>query len=143
MKMENGNGVAGQWAAIEAFIVEDIFGASDEDILAEAIEDGIDPAAKAAELRAKALSTLREAKRGRLAMEREAYEKDKSSPPPSKARPPIEEIKSLVQRLISSGAPNGLSLAFRKGQKLSDSDWEGLWDDMIEKGLIDDGSPGD
>ena len=31
-----------------------------------------------------------------------------------------------------------ISLAFRKGQAMSDADWESLWDDMVESGLIGD-----
>lgn len=143
MKETKGMGVGEQFAIIGKMMAEDILAASDEEILSEAREDGIDPTTKASELRVMALAKIKQAKRERLALDRQGYEKAKQAPQQSKARPPLEEIKRLVQGLIQSGASTGLSLAFRKGQSLSDSDWEGLWDDMVEKGLIDDGKQGD
>lgn len=143
MKEAKAKGAEEQWAALERLMAEDIFSASAEEILAEAREDGIDPAAKASELRNSALAKIRQAKRERLASDRHGYEGAKRTPSQPRARPPVEEIARRIQGLIRSGASNGLSLAFRKGQKLSDSDWEGLWDDMVEKGLIDDGERGD
>lgn len=130
-------------AAMAGLATQDIFLASDEDILAEAVEDGIDPINKAAELRSSALARIRIAKRDRLAKARESYDGRGSTPKAAGPRPSVAEIKKLVQRLIQSGASNDLALAFRKGEKLSDSDWEGLWDDLLEMGLVDDERPSD
>jgi hypothetical protein len=133
--------VAGtQMAAIAEMIMNDVLATSDEAILAEAVEDGLDPAAKASELRSSALARIRQAKRERLTRARESYEK-KSQALTASTRPPLTEIKRRIQRAIQGGGANGLSLAFRNGQTLSDSDWEGLWDDMEEMGLLDDGKP--
>lgn len=134
-------GVGRRMAAIAELAKEDLLLTSDEAILAEAVEDGVDPASKAAELRVSALAKIRLAKRERLARARESYGRAGTVANASKSRPSIEEIKRLVQRVIQNGAANGLAVAFRKGEKLSNSDWEGLWDDMTEMGLIDDGKP--
>jgi len=129
-----------QMAAIAEMIMNDVLATSDEAILAEAVEDGLDPAAKASELRSSALARIRQAKRERLTRARESYEK-KSQVLTASTRPPLTEIKRRIQRAIQDGVANRLSLAFRNGQTLSDSDWEGLWDDMEEMGILDDGEP--
>jgi len=131
-----------QMAAIAEMIMNDVLATSDEAILAEAVEDGLDPAAKASELRSSALARIRQAKRERLTRARESYEK-KSQVLTASTRPPLTEIKRRIQRAIQDGVANRLSLAFRNGQTLSDSDWEGLWDDMEEMGILDDGEPRD
>jgi DNA anti-recombination protein RmuC len=135
--------VAGtQMAVIAEMIMNDVLATSDEAILAETVEDGLDPAAKASELRSSALARIRQAKRERLTRARESYEK-KSQVLTASTRPPLTEIKRRIQRAIQDGVANRLSLAFRNGQTLSDSDWEGLWDDMEEMGILDDGEPRD
>lgn len=139
MKGSKAKGAGELWAALGLIMAEDILSASDEDILAEAVEDGIDPAAKASELRESALVKLRQAKRERLVSARAGYEAARQAANRAKSRPPVAEIIRRIQGLIKGGSSNELSLAFRKGQKMSDSDWEGLWDDLVEKGLIDDG----
>lgn len=138
MKEEKGMGAGTQMAALERLISEDLLAMSDEDLLKEAIEDGIDPAAKAAELRSSALAKINQAKREKLAAARRGYNASLRESPAAKARPALEEIKRQIQSLIRGGASSGLSLAFRKGETMSDADWESLWDDMVENGLIGD-----
>jgi hypothetical protein len=138
MKEEKGMGAGAQMAALERLISEDLLAMSDEDLLKEAIEDGIDPAAKASEPRSSALAKINQAKRERLAAARRSYDASLWESPVAKARPALEEIKRQIQSLIRGGASNGLSLAFRKGETMSDADWESLWDDMVESGLIGD-----
>lgn len=136
--MKEANGIAAaQMVAIERLIAEDLLATSEEDILKEAIEDGVDPSAKASELRAAALAKINQAKREKLAAARREYDAAKHAAPP-KLRPALDEIKRQIQALIQQGTPSGLSLAFRKGQAMSDTDWESLWDDMVESGLIRD-----
>ena len=141
--MSREKAVAGpQMAVISEMIMNDVLATSDEAILAETVDDGLDPAAKASELRSSALARIRQAKRERLTRARESYEK-KSQVLTASTRPPLTEIKRRIQRAIQDGVANRLSLAFRNGQTLSDSDWEGLWDDMEEMGILDDGEPRD
>lgn len=138
MKEAKGMGAGTQMAAIERLISEDLLAMSDEELLKEAIEEGIDPAAKATALRSSALAKINQAKREKLAEARRGYEASLMESPISKARPALDEIKRQIQALIRGGASNGLSLAFRKGETMSDADWESLWDDMVESGLIGD-----
>lgn len=129
-------GAGAQMAAIERLMSVDLLAITDEDLLKEAIEDGIDPSAKASELRASALAKINLAKREKLAVARRGYEASMKASPTARARPTLDEMKHQIQALIQRAASNGLSLAFRKGQAMSDADWESLWDDMVESGLI-------
>jgi hypothetical protein len=138
MKEAKGMGAVAQMAAIERLISEDLLAMSDEELLKEAIEEGIDPAAKASALRSSALAKINQAKREKLAEARRGYEASLRESPTTMARPSLNEIKRQIQDLIRGGASNGLSLAFRKGEAMSDADWESLWDDMVESGLIGD-----
>lgn len=138
MKEAKGIGVGAQMAAIEQLISEDLLAMRNEDLLKEAIEDGINPAAKASELRSSALAKINQARREKLAAARRGYDASLRESPVAKARPTLEEIKRQIQALLRGDASNGLSLAFRKGETMSDADWESLWDDMVESGLIGD-----
>lgn len=138
MKEAKGMGAGTRMAALERLISEELLTMSDEDLLKEAIEDGVDPAAKAFELRSSALAKINQAKREKLAAARRGYEASIKESQIAKARPPLEEIKRQIQALIRGSASNGLSLAFRKGETMSDADWESLWDDMVESALIGD-----
>lgn len=138
MKEAKGTGAGAQMEAIERLVSEDLLAISDEELLKEAIEDGINPAAVAAGLRTSALAKINQAKRERLAAARRGYEAARKAAPEAKRRPALDEIKRQIQSVIQRGSTNGLSLAFRKGQAMSDADWESLWDDMAESGLIGD-----
>ena len=138
MNEAKGMGAGARMTALERLISEDLLAMSDEELLKEAIEDGVDPAAIAFELRSSALVRINQAKRERLAAARRGYEASIKESQIAKARPSLDEIKLQIQALIRGGASNGLSLAFRKGEAMSDVDWESLWDDMVESGLIGD-----
>jgi hypothetical protein len=138
MKDQKGMGAGAQMAAIEQLVSEDLLAMSDEELLKEAVEDGIDPAVKASELRSSTLAKINQAKREKLTAARHSYEASLRESPISKARPALDEIKRQIQALIRGGASNGFSLAFRKGETMSDADWESLWDEMVESGLIGD-----
>lgn len=138
MNEAKGMGAGARMTALERLISEDLLAMSDEELLKEAIEDGVDPAAIAFELRSSALARINQAKRERLAAARRGYEASIKESQIAKARPSLDEIKLQIQALIRGGASNGLSLAFRKGEAMSDVDWESLWDDMVESGLIGD-----
>jgi len=127
--------------AIERAMAEDILTMSDKEILAEAREEGIDPSAKAQELRASALAMVQAAKRRRLEAARARLEgEEKGFKTPAK-RPPLEEIKRRFQEILQGGSANGLAIAFRNGQQQSEEDWETLWDDLVELGLAKPDEP--
>lgn len=135
--------VAGKrMAAIAEAVMDDIMSATDEQILTEAAEEGAEPASVAERMRLTALAKLRQMKRSRLEKARTAYQQE-SKRPPAKARPSLDEMRRRAMELIRGGAGGDLSLAFRKGQELTDSDLESLWDDLQELGLLGDDKPND
>lgn len=129
-------------AAIAEAVMDDIMEATDEQILAEAAEEGIEPASVAEQMRSTTLARLRKIKRSRLEKARTAYQQE-AKRQPIKVRPSLDEMRRRVMELIRGGAGKDLSLAFRKGKELTDSDLESLWDDLHELGLLDDGKPND
>lgn len=141
--MNRDQDVAGKrMAALAEAVTDDLMAAPDEQILAEAVEDGIDPAATAERMRSSALAKLREAKRAKLVKARETYLQS-ARRPAAVSRPSFEEMRRRAMELINGGAGGSLALAFRNGQELTDADLESLWDDLQELGLLDDGNPSD
>jgi hypothetical protein len=127
--------------AIEIAMAEDANALSDEQIVAEMKEDGIDPNAKAQELRASALSIVRAAKRRKLEAARARLEGVEQGFKTPAKRPSIAEIKRRFQEILRGGSANGLAIAFREGQQQSDADWESLWDDLVDLGLANPDEP--
>jgi hypothetical protein len=141
--MNRDKNVAGKrMTALADALTDDVMNAPDEQILAESAEDGVDPAAAAARMRSAALEKIRVAKRARLAKARETYAQA-AKRPASAPRPPLEEMRRRAMELIRGGASGSLALSFRNGKELTDTDLEGLWDDLQELGLIDDEKPND
>lgn len=71
----NKPGVSTRLSAIAELAKEDILSASDEAILAEAADDGVNPIEKVSELRSSALAKIRTAKRERLLRARDSYDR--------------------------------------------------------------------
>lgn len=110
---------------------------TDEQIMQEAKEDGLDTAKLANDFRSNAMQLIAQAKRQKLASARQrlAVSKQGRLVQP-RSRPGLELIKQRIQAVLSV-KPN-LAVAFRDGKKLSDDDWLSLWDDFIEMGAIKD-----
>lgn len=131
-----------KYKAIERCLTKDIDNLSDEELLKEASEQGLNPAAIASDMRTSAMDLIATAKRNLLVKTREKMEQEKLSISKKELpRPSLDIIKRRLQELFSQ-KPD-LAVAFRQGKSLSDSDWDSLWDDLVEIGAIkDDGSVG-
>ncbi|OHC73126.1 MAG: hypothetical protein A3H93_07395 [Rhodocyclales bacterium RIFCSPLOWO2_02_FULL_63_24] len=141
--MNRDKDVAGmRMAAIAEAVTDDVMAATDEQILAEAVDEGVEPASVAEQMRSTTLARLRKIKRSRLEKARTIYQQEPKGPP-AKVRPSLDEMRNRVMDLIRGGAGGDLSLAFRNGKELTNSDLEGLWDDLQELGLLDDDKPND
>lgn len=117
---------------------EDVDGLSDEQVLQEAKEDGIDTAKVAAEFRASALSMIAQIKRRRLLQARAALEKSQQSAASAvRTRPTLSIIKARIQEILA--IKPSLAIAFRDGKEMSDDDWLSLWDDFVETGAVKEG----
>lgn len=115
----------------------DVDALTDEEIMAEAREDGIDTAKLARDFRLSAMTLLADAKRQRLTQARqrladaENIRRDRSA-----LRPSLEIIKKRIQDVLAINP--SLAVAFRDGKSISEDDWLSLWDDFIETGAIKD-----
>lgn len=115
----------------------DVDALTDEQIITEAKEDGVDTASLARDFRSNAMALVAEAKRQKLALARQRLaESQKNRPDRSTARPALETIKRRIQQVLAINP--GLAVAFRDGRSISDDDWLSLWDDFVETGAIKD-----
>ncbi|MEW7850522.1 hypothetical protein AB2N08_17670 [Massilia aurea] len=115
----------------------DLDALTDEQIMAEAREDGIDTAKLARDFRSSAMTLVASAKRQRLTQARQRLADSQNNRRDRSAlRPSLEVIKKRIQDILAINP--GLAVAFRDGRSISDSDWLSLWDDFIETGAIKD-----
>lgn len=116
-------------------LAADLDSLSDEQILQEANEDGVDTIKLAAAFRSSAAALIAAAKRRRLAEARQrldAHERIRTSRPTS--RPSLEVIKARIQAVLATRPM--LNIAFRDEKSHPDSDWLSLWDNFVEIGAI-------
>ena len=120
-------------------LVEDILGATDAEILEEAKEDGVDPAATAARLEGIYKRALADAGKSRLAAAKAAVEDHRPRPRPG-TRVPLDasaaraRLQSILDRDPETRAK--LTLAARKGEGLSDADVQNMLEDLEELGIL-------
>jgi|GEM_PF-1598838 hypothetical protein len=124
---------------LRAAVADEILSMSDDEILSDAKNAGIDPKEVGSSMRTKALDIIANARKQRLKDARKRLDIAKTVS--TVKRPAVDiEIEEKKRRILALFAsPNSrLSLAFRNGERQSESDWESLWDDLIEMGLIKD-----
>ncbi len=110
---------------------------SDDQIMREAKEDGLDSDLLAKEFESSALSLVANARKKILAEAKAGYISSNSSKVwATKKRPSIDEMKNRIQLLFQTQPQ--LAVAFRDGKSISNNDWESLWDDLADMGLVSD-----
>jgi len=125
-------------AALRVIVLEDILNTSDAELRKEAVEDGEDVAAIAADLKSAMRDAAAGALRQRLSQAKARMTVQPAQKPGQPARPPLERLKRLIQEAFASD--RSLGLAFRDGKRQSDADWESLYDDLVALGKIDPAS---
>jgi hypothetical protein len=122
-------------------LVEDIFAASDESILAEARQDGQDPERIAAATRALFEKAVLRTSKIRLASAQAAVAADRRVRAHTAAPADPEAARRRLQRLMARhpDAARQLTLAARKAQsgELSDDEVRGWLEDFEELGISD------
>jgi hypothetical protein len=120
-------------------LVDDILAASDEDILAEAREDGTDPEAVAAAMRALFEQTVSAGGKARLAAAKAAVAAERTRPATIIPLDPAA-ARRLLDRALARDPETAskLTLAARKakGAVLSDEEVRGLLEDFQELGAL-------
>ncbi len=122
----------GSLATIRAELIADIESASDEALLQELSEDGETAKSIAERTRLCAREAAAAVLRDSLAQAKAA--KRNKARGLAHARPALEQLKCLVREVLAT-RPDA-AVAFRDGKSLSDTDWQTLYDDMVELGLV-------
>ncbi len=124
--------------ALRRAVADEILSMTDEEILADARDRGVSPEDIAITMKSKALDLIANIRKQKLKNIRENLNSATSNPTKkSTVIFGLEEKKKQILALFAKQDTN-FSLAFRNGEKQSDSDWESLWDDIVEQGLLDD-----
>lgn len=110
---------------------------SDEQLLLELKEDGVNPEQQASETKAAMQASVAAALRTKLAVARSAALASAAKRDRPKGRPSLERLKEMVLGALRSN-PN-VGLAFRDGTRQTDADFISLYDDLIETGVIEKG----
>lgn len=124
------------------FLVEDALNASDEDVLAEARDEGVEPESDAARLRALFERTVLEANKRHLLAAKAAVQADKVATRRQGTVFDIQEARRRLQLILeqrSSGLP--ITMAARKESELSDADVMSMVQDLEDLGLLPPDKP--
>jgi hypothetical protein len=121
----------------DAFL-DDIITMSEEELLAEAREAGIDPVRHGAEMRAKFEHSLLVSDKARMAAAREGVARGRLSDSSGLKGRDVDmaNARARLRAAIDRGASLGLTIAARNESELSDSDVLSQLDDLIELGII-------
>mgnify|MGYP000087075351 CR=1 FL=1 len=125
-----------KYRLLEIELINDIDKESDEKLVADAIEDGLDSEAIAQEFRLAAMNLLAQSRRKLFEETKIKLEKSKVTVADKTPviRPSIEQMKVRIQALFAT-KPD-LAIAFRNGASQSESDWVTLWEDLVDMGII-------
>jgi hypothetical protein len=125
-------------------LVEDLLGASDEELLAEFAETQGDPAKNATEMRALFEKSVLKANKGRMRAAKAGLAATRAAMPASKIVS-MSDVRERLRRVLASCPPEvKLTLAARNESELSDADVLGMLQDLEELGIVtsDDESTG-
>ena len=117
--------------ALRALALADLDAASDEELRAELLEDGIDPDVLAASIAEDLDDLVATALREQAALAKFAKRATAGTRFP---RPALAEIKRRIAQAFA--AEPQLATAFREGTRQSDADLESLYDDLVLMGKI-------
>lgn len=127
-------------ASLREAALEDLMATTDAQLRQEALEDGEDLEEIAAQLglvmREAAATTLRQ----RLTLAKKRIRPKLNAQSAPVIRPPLEQIKQIIQGIFQND--RSLGLAFRDGKRQTDSDWLSLYDDLVAIGAIKPGDDG-
>lgn len=123
-----------EMAALRDAALEDLMLTSDAQLTQEALEDDEDLEKIAVEVRATMRDAAATALRQRMAHAKERMQSSMTEQAKASIRPPLGQIKQIIQGLFQSN--QSLGLAFRDGKKQTDADWLTLYDDLVAMGEI-------
>jgi hypothetical protein len=131
---------ADKFRVLREAVADEILSMTDEEVLKDTRDTGVDPEEIASIMRSKIFDTIANVRKQKLKNIRETLNSVPTQTQNNKQPTMsfgLEEKKRKIMELIAK-PNNDFSLAFRNGERQSESDWESLWDDMVEMGLIKD-----
>ena len=121
-------------AALRNAALEDLMATTDEQLRQEALEDGEDLVVIASQVKTSMREAAAEALRQKLVQAKVRMKPKLATLTESFIRPPVHQIKQIIQGLFQTD--QSLGLAFRDGKKQTDADWLSLYDDLVAMGAI-------
>jgi hypothetical protein len=128
-------------SVLREIALEELMATTDAQLHQEAVEDGEDLDMIATQMRLTMRETAAGTLRQQLAQAKKHMKPTLTASPPTLNRPPLEELKKIVQDIFRTD--RSLGLAFRDGKTQTDADWLSLYDDLVVMGAIkpeDDGN---
>jgi predicted O-linked N-acetylglucosamine transferase (SPINDLY family) len=127
---------------VDQAFVEDILARSDSEIIAEVAEDA-NPSIVLAHVRDLVRRALDASSKAKMAAARAAMKQTPRKPPAIIALP-LSQKKEILRRLVakSSALPRQITLAARNEDEMSESDLDGILENLRDLGVIDEqGNP--
>jgi hypothetical protein len=122
-------------AALRQIALDDLAETTDAQLRQEAIEEGEDLGVVATQVRSVMMNAAANVTRQRLTQARERMIQKQATSKPRVKRPLVAKIKEIIQGI--PGGDRRIAMAFREGKTQTDADWESLYDDLVEMGVID------
>lgn len=123
-------------------LVEDVLGASDQEILAEFQENGSDPNKLAADMLALSERSVVAANKSQLTAAKAGAAQAKAAQMYSSPPIEIEAARKQLREILQTGSTGQLTMAARKESELSDADVIGMLEDLRALGVIGDSGTG-
>lgn len=124
-------------------LVDDILGASDQEILAEFQEAGGDPEELAGDMRALFERSVLASNKSKLAAAKAGVARSKAAPVHAAALIDIAAARKRLHVILQTPSTlQKLTMAARKESELSDADVIGMLEDLRALGIIDDSETG-
>lgn len=123
--------------ALRNAAIEDLLNMSDEDIRKEATERGENLEEMAKQVKSSMQEPAARVMRERMMQAKSGSLLTMQSSGAGKitlTRPPLLQIKQIIQSLFASNPR--LGLAYRDGKQQTDADWESLYEDLVAIGAI-------
>lgn len=120
-------------AGLRSAALDDLMAATDEQLQREAKEESVDLDILAASVGAMMQETAAAVMRDRLTLARKSMQTRQTNDC-EVVRPSVEIIKQKIKELFQ--ADRSLGMAFREGKAQTDEDWESLYDDLVDMGVI-------
>jgi hypothetical protein len=129
-------------ARLSVTLAEDVIKASDEEFVAELLEEGRNPTDEANAMRALIERAAHDCGKARLAAAKAAISSERQGPSPRRVSTDPRVARRQLASLLAQNSTRSLSMAARNETEMSDADVIGMMADLEELGIVPDGNEG-